>query len=469
MSALDWIRLSLALLLGSVSGCAQLPRTDALAHFQQQVSNEQASNADAVISPLDVHEQAAVDARVTALLALPLTPQAAVEVTLLRNPEVLEAYAQLGLSEADVAAAGRIANPIFAGSLITGAGERQAIGSIEQSLSDLVLLATRKRLAAGEYQRIEDLQVAKVLDLIRDTDAAWYRYVGAEQIKSLRAAVAHSAELAATLAQRFFDAGNVSALELAVARANAAQARLAAVRAATDARAAQYHLQTQMGLTGPPRWSTPAELPAPSAVADPTEALVARALERRPDLRAAREEVTFWTDALRIARRWRWLGAVDVGVEREREPDGHVLNGPTLTLALPIFNQGQVGIARAQSQLELRRARVRALETAADNSVRLGCERVLDAYRVAEEYRTAVVPEYELMVQRQQELQNYMLIGQFELLRSKQQQYDAYQGYLEAVRDFWLARVELGRAVGMQLAPVAANPTIGTDAILETP
>ena len=49
-----------------------------------------------------------------------------------------------------------------------------------------------------------------------------------------------------------------------------------------------------------------------------------------------------------------------------------------------------------------------------------------------------------------------MLIGIFELLETKQREYDAYQGYLEVVRDYWLARVELTRAAGNTL-PSSAN------------
>jgi hypothetical protein len=44
-----------------------------------------------------------------------------------------------------------------------------------------------------------------------------------------------------------------------------------------------------------------------------------------------------------------------------------------------------------------------------------------------------------------------MLIGVFELIQAKVAEYDAYQAYLEAVRDYWLARVELARVVGQRL------------------
>ncbi len=39
----------------------------------------------------------------------------------------------------------------------------------------------------------------------------------------------------------------------------------------------------------------------------------------------------------------------------------------------------------------------------------------------------------------------------FELIQAKRQEYDAYQSYLEAIRDYWLARTDLLRAVGARL------------------
>ena len=44
-----------------------------------------------------------------------------------------------------------------------------------------------------------------------------------------------------------------------------------------------------------------------------------------------------------------------------------------------------------------------------------------------------------------------MLIGIFELLETKQDEYDTYHGYLEGVRDYWLARTDLSLAVGNTL------------------
>ena len=61
-----------------------------------------------------------------------------------------------------------------------------------------------------------------------------------------------------------------------------------------------------------------------------------------------------------------------------------------------------------------------------------------------------------------------MLIGVFELIQAKTQEYDAYQGYLEAIRDYWLARIDLMRVVGARLPSEkdAGGETPGVSEIL---
>jgi cobalt-zinc-cadmium efflux system outer membrane protein len=44
-----------------------------------------------------------------------------------------------------------------------------------------------------------------------------------------------------------------------------------------------------------------------------------------------------------------------------------------------------------------------------------------------------------------------MLVGTFDLLTAKQQEFNAYAKYLEAVRDYWVIRAHLGRALGGRL------------------
>jgi cobalt-zinc-cadmium efflux system outer membrane protein len=173
-------------------------------------------------------------------------------------------------------------------------------------------------------------------------------------------------------------------------------------------------------------------------------------------------------DALGVTRRWRWFGTVEVGYEREREFDGGISRGPSVSLGLPLFNQGQGALERAQAELLQARADLDAQVLAVHNAAHLGIEKLKVSATIAERYRTELVPRREAIVARTQERVNFMLVGVFELLLAKQQEYHAYQAYLEAVRDYWTARAELRSAVGGRLPDddQPLPPTIGVEAIL---
>jgi cobalt-zinc-cadmium efflux system outer membrane protein len=49
-----------------------------------------------------------------------------------------------------------------------------------------------------------------------------------------------------------------------------------------------------------------------------------------------------------------------------------------------------------------------------------------------------------------------MLLGIFQLLETKQAEVQAYRAYVESVRDYWDARIDLERAVGGRIAPPPA-------------
>ena len=213
---------------------------------------------------------------------------------------------------------------------------------------------------------------------------------------------------------------------------------------------------------------SPLSVMAPLAVAFSADTLIPLALETRLDLTAAQQAVALREDALGVTRRWRWFGTVEVGYEREREFDGGVSRGPSVSLGLPLFNQGQGALERAQAELLQARADLDAQVLAVHNAAHLGIERLTVAATIAERYRSELVPRREAIVARTQERVNFMLVGVFELLLAKQQEYDAFQAYLEAVRDYWTARAELRGAVGGRLPDddQPLPPTVGVEAIL---
>jgi outer membrane protein, heavy metal efflux system len=118
---------------------------------------------------------------------------------------------------------------------------------------------------------------------------------------------------------------------------------------------------------------------------------------------------------------------------------------------LPIFNQGQARQAQTKSMKALSQARLHEAELAVENSIQTHVN-VLQMQREAvSAFREALIPQREKILQRSQQAQNFMLIGVFELIQAKAKEYDAYQGYLEAIRDYWQTRISLTRIVGERL------------------
>ena len=454
-------------LLVVLAGCADLPRERGTPDVDEMIV---ARGVPSPAWPTEARSASSDEARVAELLSQPLTSERAVQLAFLKNPRIQVEYARLGITQADLYEASRVTNPTFGYVDLSASGEggSQLTRSISLSFADLLLLRARTRLARAEIERVRHTVAAALIELATEVETAWYEYVSAKQVATMREAVAQAAANSAEFAQRSFDAGNIAPRNLALELAAESEARIAATRTAAEAVRARTVLAGVLGISSREQWDTPRKLPAPLANDGSQDSLITHALESRLDLEAVRREVSLLEDALGVTHRWRYLGAFRVGYERENETDGAHLHGPTLALQLPIFNTGRGAVLRARAELEESQARLASVELAVRNEVALGLDRVATAREIAERYRTALVPQREAVVQRELERYNFMLGGVFELLQAKRAEFDAYQEYLESVRDYWVARTELRRAAGGKLPGDEQKPeaTIGVEDVL---
>lgn len=422
------------------------------------------SDVDTLISdrgkPVDHQETgAAVKAFVSILMESPLTPDSAIRIALVNNPQLQAAYARLGFAAADVYQAGRVRNPVFGFSLffpnLPTEANQLTLGLVA-SFTDLITMPARKRLSAGAFAALKSSIGAEILEVAAEAEHALYEYAGAQQVEALRDQVASAAALSAALAKRYYEAGNMNARELALERAAASEARLDALDAALKTQAARTILATVLGLSTGGDWTAHGQLYLPLPQEDELDVLLALAFESRLDLAAARTNATVLADRLGVVNWTRWLGELDIGVSRERETDGSRITGPELAWELPIFNQHKDALLQAEAELKIAIADVQRLTIAVDNSVRLAFAELQNARMRIAEYQQELIPQRIEAVSRAQEEVNFMLIGVFELIVTKKQEYNAYQGYLEAIRDYWLARADLSLATGNTLPSSAA-------------
>ena len=449
----------------SLNGCASLqtqPPDASINTLLQERGGPSVEWSELQNAPAD---QASVDQ----WLASPLSPDSAVRIAMLRSPKLQQEYARLGLARAEVLEAVQISNPSISflrQNLSPGDGVNRTLG-FAMPLVDLILLPSRTRLAHADFDRARFDTAKAVFDVALDVESAWYAYVGAQQVADMRGAVANATQVSAELAERFYSAGNITELQLNQERASASEARIDTGRAKVEAAQKRLALNNLMGLDSRrSQWTALDRLSLPVKQEDETENLIAIAREKNLQLLAARQQVLVMQASLKSSQRWRWFGATGVGYEREKDADGTRLSGPSLELELPIFNQGQAKMARSQALLAEAQARLREAELSIENSIRTNANTVRAHSEAATIFRDSLIPQREMVLARSQQEQNFMLIGVFELIQAKAKEYDAYQGYLEAVRDYWQARVELTRSVGERL-PSDKKRTENTPSVKE--
>jgi len=379
----------------------------------------------------------------------------AIAHALAHSPELAGQYAHLGLAEAEVLEAGRIANPTFGYSILDSHGSephRAITQSFAFDFASILLRPGRTRLAHAELERTKREIAGHALALAAEVEHDWYGALAAQQVAEVRELAAEAAQVSADLAARFHEAGNITRLQLVREQAQAAESRVESAQAQAEAEVARATLLRRIGAgvaqAGKPLGAKlrlpPKQLPA---LAD----LQALARDHRLDVEAARAAVRAADATLAHRRRWRWLGDFGLGVEREHDSDGTRLTGPTAELTLPLVSQGQADVLRAGAEGAKARAELAALELDRDQAVQLAHARMRNAQATATDYREQLIPAREAVVEQIQQRVNYMLMGAFELLEAKREAAGAYEHFLLAVRDYWQARAELRGALGTRL------------------
>ncbi|WP_019568167.1 TolC family protein [Thioalkalivibrio sp. ALMg13-2] len=383
-----------------------------------------------------------------------LTLDEAIHQAIWRNPRMQQAYAKLDLTAADVVEASQFSNPSLSLSVMRpegGGGNEYGVG-LAWGISGLLMRGSRQEMARSHWESTR-LQLAEgMVALASDTERAWYDAVAARQRAEVQRLESRAADLGARLGERFYDAGNISDLQRAHLRIRAAESRLKLEDARQREREARLRLAHLMGLPGEvDDWELPKELPLPLAEVEERQALVDQALEQRLDLRALDHALDGLTEGVALVRRYRWMGDIEPGLEFEREGDGTRLWGGGISFTLPIFNQNQAGIGRAEARLADGEARRESLVQAVTNDVHQHFERLAHHRNRFGVLQDDLLPARELATERLQERVNFMFDDVFDLLAIKQEELAAWQKTVAALGDYWQARAALAHAVAGEL------------------
>lgn len=430
---------ALAAVSVAVAGCAHL----------EPESFSQASGAVAW------RQNAAADAaavrRVDELLASELDADRAAQIALLASPDLQAQFEKLGIARAEYLEAAAAPNPLIdwqRRSLTDGGGARVEWG-LTQNLIGLLTLPARRTAAETELSGARSAAAREVEQLALEARASLWTLQAADRIAELRRQHAELGRLAFEVAGRYRDAGNIKAFEFEAERSLHLEARDRFDAATLEALEARLALARVLGVLGrdvPLRVAGRLPtLPASDPVVSGAEAA---ALERRLDLRAARQHAEAALQRVGIARGTRLVPALEVGATREKEPNGERLRGPTAALELPLFDArtAQIAAGDAEARLALRELEARVLDVRRD--LRLATASLANARRRVETWQSEVLPARLKIVDGNAREFFYMLRGPFDPMHAKQAAIEAEIEAVAALRDYWLARVQLARASG---------------------
>lgn len=400
----------------------------------------------------DGEDAAKVDRLVGALLKERLTADTAASVALLRNKELQASYEDIGIAQADLVQAGLLKNPSVSGALRFPLDPGAVLGgeiSLAQSLLELLTIGPRKDSARASLEASVVRVAHQVLVHVAETKSAFYTLQAAEQTYAMRAVVAEAAQTAADLAKKQNEAGTINDLSLANEEALAAQVGLELSRSRADVASARERLNRLMGLWGRETdWRSAEKLPELPTDDPAATRLESLAIGQRLDLRAASKDVEAIDWGLTYAKTSRWIPGLGAGIAFEKASEGYRLLGPSVTVEVPLFDQGRAGVARLEAQLRQAKARESKLAVDIRSEVREGRVRMETQRRVVQTYRDTLVPLRERIVALSQQQYDAMLLGVFQLLLARREEINAYRDYIEALRDYWIARAELDLRAG---------------------
>jgi outer membrane protein, heavy metal efflux system len=404
-----------------------------------------------------VSTEAHLSERTRAIFAVGVTADDAVELTLLRNHELRALYTDLDLAEADLVQARLLHNPVVdaaAGLPIAGGTVDLSFG-VAMDFIDLLYVPLRERVASALLEEAQLRIAAEVLELAWRARMAATRHQADEQMLELRRQIAEATGASAELAQRMRSAGNVTELELASETALADEAKLELRLAEVAARESREELNALMGLWGTDAgdWAlASSRLPDPPDEELDLARLETRAIERSLDLAAAERLVVAAGETVGLDRASALFPEVVIGGSAGRD-DGQWDSGPTLSLPIPLFDWGQARNARARAELRRARHLHHALAVRIRAETRSARDRLLGHRDRALHYRTVQLPLRDRVVAETQRHYNAMQISPLELFRAKEQQIDVGVRYVDALRDYWTSRADLGLILAGRIPP----------------
>lgn len=429
----------------ALSGCATFSKDGGLDAVSSLTAERTGQD---VRLPKTNADGAAIQDELNQLLKQPLTADSVVRIALINNRGLRASLAELGVAEADLVQAGRMANPGFSFSRMSGGGETEIERSVVFDLVGLVTIPIRRDIETRRFESAKLVAATEAVRLALDTRKAYFNAVAAVQSARYAEQVREAAGASAELAQRMTKVGHLSALDQAREQAFSSEASTQLARARHNATAAREQLARLMGVWGE---NTTFQLPdkLPELPAAPREAgnIESFAMQQRLDVRLAKLGTESTARALGLTKATGVINVLDAGYVNKSTSGAPRENGYEIELALPIFDWGGARVAKAEALYMQSVHRTADTAINARSQVREAYSAYRTTYDVARQHRDELVPLRKKISEESLLRYNGMLMSVFELLADARAQIAGVNAAIDAQRDFWIAETDLQAAI----------------------
>ncbi|MEK6675954.1 MAG: TolC family protein [Planctomycetota bacterium] len=478
---------ALLLTLAGVTGCATVNPKQDYERVARQI--EAATGQNVTVDP---DGDAATRQRALEILADGLSAEEAVQLCLINNPKLQAGFLRIGVGRAAVVQSGLFSNPSLA--LSFRIPDEGGLGNFEASLAQNIaeLWQIRPRVRAAERDLDQTiLTLAREASMAAlDAHGAYVRAVQAERQLEIAGENLSIAAQLVELAVARREAGSGTEVDVNLARAERAALDVTQRTSLVAAVAAKATLGKTLGITTPPNELQLSDgLPDAVQLTFTPQQLVEIARTHRLDLKAA--DAVIQAAQARVAyERARFLRTVDLGINMERgerrsrggrnwlaetafataqagaftppslqprDPQTtDYVTGPTLSMELPVFDQNQAQVARAEYEL----LQAGFLRDAIDREIVQESwsihARAQTAFETAEFMRDELLPLRENGLRLAREAYRVGSTTLLTVLDAQRRLLEARAGYVEVKAGAGVARIDLERIAGQPFAVLSA-------------
>jgi cobalt-zinc-cadmium efflux system outer membrane protein len=373
-----------------------------------------------------------------------LTEEEAVAIALWNNAQFQADLVDLGFARADLIEAGLLKNPVL--SFLFPLGPKQLEATLSLPIDFFWKRPKRVAAAKLDAEQVAGNLIQHGLDFIRDVLLAYAELVSSQERAKITEEESDLRSEIAIIASDRLKFGDISGLEESAFHLEAARALEALVYITRDAELAKERLRTLLGLGTEDIELKITPTLSSTEFNQQSSDLLAKAFAARPDLRAA--EIAIEAAGYRLGWEQSKIFNITAVLDANGEGKEGFEMGPGLLMELPILNQNNGMISRAQAELTKAARQYLAVKHRIVQEVHEALNQYQSAQRALKILHTDILPGATMAADNATLAYSVGEMSYLELLYFRQQLLDSRLRKVEAEADVRRTETILKHSIG---------------------